>query len=75
EDLILGMVAVTHALVDGLIGAVEALINTVMGLLNTPLDIPFLSWLYQLLFGEPLTMLNAVSLAAAIPVTIIYRVV
>ncbi|MDN5937683.1 MAG: hypothetical protein L0H83_03390 [Salinisphaera sp.] len=75
EDLILGMVAVTQALVDGLIGAIQALINTVVSLLNTPVDIPFLSWLYQLIFGEPLTILNAVSLVAAIPVTIIYRVV
>ncbi|HKN88622.1 MAG TPA: PQQ-binding-like beta-propeller repeat protein [Nitrospiraceae bacterium] len=74
EDLILGMVAVTQALVDGLIGAIGALINTAMTLLNTPVDIPFLSWLYQLIFGEPLTVLNAVSLIAAIPVTIIYRV-
>ncbi len=75
EDLILGMVAVTQALVDGLIGAIEALVNTVMGLLNTPVNIPFISWLYQSIFGEPLTILNAISLLAAIPVTIIYRVV
>ena len=75
EDLILGMVAVTQALVDGLIGAIQALVNTVMGLLNTPVNIPFISWLYQSIVGEPLTMLNAVSLVAAIPVTMIYRVV
>jgi hypothetical protein len=74
EDLILGMVAVTQALVDGMIGAIGALINTAVTLLNTPVDIPFLSWLYQLIFGEPLTVLNAVALIAAIPVTIIYRV-
>ena len=74
EDLILGMVAVTQALVDGMIGAMGALINAAVTLLNTPVDIPFLSWLYQLIFGEPLTVLSAVSLIAAIPVTIIYRV-
>ena len=75
EDLILGMVAVTQALVDGLIGAIQALVNAVIGLLNTPVNIPFISWLYQKIVGEPLTILNAVSLVAAIPVTIIYRVV
>ena len=69
------MVAVTQALVDGLIGAIQALVNTVMGLLNTPVNIPFISWLYQKIVGEPLTILNAVSLVAAIPVTVIYRVV
>jgi hypothetical protein len=57
-----------------MIGAIGALINTAVTLLNTPVDIPFLSWLYQLIFGEPLTVLNAVALIAAIPVTIIYRV-
>ena len=75
EDLILGMVAVSQALVDGLIGTIEALVTTVKGLLNTPLNIPFISWLYHWLFGEQLTILNAVSLVAAIPVTIVYRVV
>jgi len=58
-----------------LIGAIQALINTVVGLLNMPVNIPFISWLYQKIVGEPLTMLNAVSLVAAIPVTMIYRVV
>jgi hypothetical protein len=47
----------------------------VQGLLNTPIQIPFLSWLYQLIFKEPLTILNAITLVAAIPITIIYRVV
>jgi hypothetical protein len=75
EDLIVGMVAVTQALADGLIGVIQSLVNVVIGLLNTPIDIPFLGWLYQLIFDEPLTILNAVSLVAAIPVTIIYRVV
>ena len=75
EDLILGMVAVTHALTDGLIQAIQALINTALSLMNTPVDIPVLSWLYQTVFGEPLTILNAMTLVAAIPVTVIYRVV
>jgi hypothetical protein len=34
-----------------------------------------LSWLYQLLFGEPLTILNAVLLLVSIPVTILWRVI
>jgi hypothetical protein len=67
-------VAVTKALIDGLIGAIQALINAALELLNTPVDIPFFSWLYKLLFNEDLTILNAVTLVSAIPVTIIYRV-
>ena len=45
------------------------------GVLTTALDIPVLSWLYQLLFGEPLTILNAVLLVIAIPVTILWRII
>lgn len=33
-----------------------------------------LSWLYTFLVGQPLTVLNALTLVAAVPVTIIYRV-
>jgi hypothetical protein len=45
-----------------------------MGLLNAELNIPLLSWLYQWLFGQPLTVLNAITLIVAIPVTMVYRV-
>jgi hypothetical protein len=45
------------------------------GFLTTELDIPVLSWLYQRLFGEPLTILNALMLVVAIPVTILWRVI
>jgi hypothetical protein len=45
------------------------------GLLTRPIDIPVLSWLYQRLFGEPLTLLNLVTLVAAIPLTVMWRVV
>jgi len=34
-----------------------------------------LSWLYQKLFGQPLTVLNVITLVAAIPVTVVWRVV
>jgi hypothetical protein len=46
-----------------------------MSVLSTPIQIPVLTWLYETVFGEPLTFLNAATLVAAIPVTIIFRVV
>ena len=70
----LGLVAVGGAFMAALLDIVEQTIDIFMGLLNAELNIPFLSWLYRLLFGEPLTMLNAITLIAAIPVTMIYRV-
>ncbi len=78
--------AVSNAFVDGLLGTIGNLIQTLFapdsngnptdgGILSMPLEIPVLSWLYQLLFGEPLTLLNALTLVIAIPVTILWRVV
>ncbi len=74
-----GALAVTNAFLDGLLGMITDLVQTMFdansGLLTEALDIPVLSWLYQLLFGEPLTILNAVTLITAIPVTIMWRIV
>lgn len=73
-----GVIAVGKALVDGLMGmlakVVDALFNPNTGLLTRTLNIPVLSWLYQKVFGEPLTILNVVTLVAAIPVTLLYKV-
>jgi hypothetical protein len=41
---------------------------------NQTIDIPVLSWLYQGLTGENLTVVNAMTLVAAIPITVTWRV-
>jgi hypothetical protein len=73
-----GGLAVSNAFLDGFLGligdVIPALMDPTNGLLNQTLDIPVLSWLYNLLFGEPLTVINAVTLVAAIPVTLIWRI-
>jgi hypothetical protein len=81
-----GVLAVSNALLDGLLATITDFIQTMFapdangnptsgGILTEPLDFPVLSWLYQLLFGEPLTILNALTLVIAIPVTIMWRIV
>ena len=73
-----GVLAVSNAFVDGLLAEINALVQSMFGaggFLTTELDIPVLSWLYQLLFGEPLTILNALMLVVAIPVTLLWRVI
>ena len=74
ETLVVSLVAVGGAFMDALLGIVEQTIDLFMGLLDAGLNIPVLSWLYQLLFDQPLTVMNALGLITAIPVTIIYRV-
>lgn len=53
---------------------VDALFNPDTGLLTRTLNIPVLSWLYKKIVGEPLTILNVITLVAAIPVTLLYKV-
>ena len=75
ETLIEGALVVANAFVDLLLNAIGDIIASVKTFLNTPIDIPFISWLYQTIFGEPLTLLNAICLVAAIPITVLYRVI
>jgi hypothetical protein len=78
ETLLVSMIAVGKAFMDGLLGvkgAIGAIFDAVWGFVTSPIEVPFIGWLYQTLFKEPLTILNALLLVTAIPVTIIYRIV
>ncbi|MBV9597673.1 MAG: hypothetical protein JOZ87_12505, partial [Chloroflexi bacterium] len=72
-------VAVGNALLDSLLGAIDAAVVLIAdpstGVINQPLDIPLLSWLFQKLTGEQLTIANVLTLIAAIPITIMWRIV
>ena len=74
-----GVLAVANAFLDGALGLIDSLLATLLdpntGLLTRPIEIPVLSWLYQKFFGGPLTLLNLVTLVAAIPLTLVWRVV
>jgi hypothetical protein len=75
--LIDGVLGVSKALVDGLLAEIASLVTSMFGpdgWLVTTLDFPVLSWLFQTLFGKPLTILNAVLLLVSIPVTILWRI-
>jgi hypothetical protein len=83
--LLIGAMAVGQACIGGtdkntgkpygLLALAGDLIDAVMRSLTETIEIPVLSWLYKLLFNEDLTILNAITLVAAIPVTMLYRVV
>jgi hypothetical protein len=84
QTLVVGAMAVGQAFIGGtdktgkpygLLSLAGDLIDALMGSLTETIDIPVLSWLYKLLFNEDLTVLNAITLVAAIPVTMLYRVV
>ena len=77
--LVDGAMAVANAFLDGFIDLIADLLKRLFdehdGLLTQAIDIPVVSWLYQHLFGEPLSVLDAVMLVAAIPVTVVWRLV
>ena len=74
EVLLVGALAIANAFVDGILALIDDAIAAVLAVLNAEIEIPVITWLYQTLFGEPLTLLNLATLVAAIPVTIIIRV-
>jgi hypothetical protein len=60
-----------------LIGAIDVIIIMVQGLfdlLDAPVEIPVISWIYKLITGNRLTLLDASCLVIAIPATIVYKV-
>jgi hypothetical protein len=67
--------AISKAIFDGVFSALDDIIDAIWNALNDPIEIPVISWLYNLLFQEELTLLNLATLVVAIPVTVIYRVV
>ena len=70
--------AIANAAFDGLLHAIDGVIALVFdpntGIVNQTIEIPVLSWLYQQLTGENLTVANAITLVAAIPITVMWRV-
>jgi hypothetical protein len=75
ETLVIGALAVGNALIDGLAAIIDDAIQAILSVINTEIQIPVLTWLYETLFSEPMTFLNVVTLVAAIPITVVFRVV
>jgi hypothetical protein len=74
ETVLIALLSVAGAFFDGLFAVIEDLITSALGFMETPLDIPFFSWLYKLLFGSDMTILDLLALVGAIPGTMIFRV-
>lgn len=67
---------VLQVIVDGLFTLIETLFSLMKSILFTPIDIPFLTALYKLLTGfDSMTVAGGFTLLAAIPSTILYRIV
>jgi hypothetical protein len=45
------------------------------GILGSEIKIPFITWLFELIFQEKLSVLNLVTFVVAIPVTVLFKVI
>lgn len=55
------------------IDIMEVLVEGVLAVLDTPVDIPVISWLYKEITGNDLSLLDVLCLVIAIPSTLIYK--
>jgi len=64
ENVLLAAIDVLAELTEGIIEA-----------LNATIDIPIISWIYKEVSGDDLSLLDVACLVAAIPVTIVYKLI
>lgn len=75
-EILLGLLGMVKNVVSGLIRVGAGIITQLRNLFNQEIRVPVISALFKLIAkGRPLTLLNAVSLLIAVPVTIVAKVV
>ena len=75
QTLVDSIVKLAGGICDGALAAIAEIISDIHDLLTQQIDIPLISWLYNKLTGEPLTILGAALFLVAIPATILYRAI
>jgi len=75
QNLLLDLVQLGQDATDAFFTMVQAVVQLVQTALNTSIDIPLISDLYEWLTGDQLTILDLFSLIVAIPTTIVYKAI
>jgi hypothetical protein len=68
------MLKETSNLVTAALDVVKVVATKLLDKIDESIDIPVLSWLYKLITGEDLSILDVVCLVGAIPCTLIYKI-
>jgi len=75
-DILVGFVQFVAAVIESILQAIPIILNAVVALLTTPLSIPLIGDIWKAIDnGNPLTIVNVVGLAVAIPATIVSKVI
>jgi hypothetical protein len=75
EKLLLQLVALAKDAVDDFFTLLNAVIEAIQALLDATIDIPLVSWLYQKLTGDELSLMDLFSLILAVPVTVMCKAI
>ena len=74
EAGVLLTLGIADALLDVALRLVQAAFEGIKNILNAPLEIPLISWLYkEFISGDDLTLLDLMSLVIAVPSTLLYK--
>jgi hypothetical protein len=73
EDLIDVLLKVVQGVLDALIAIVGQALTAFKDLLNAPIEIPVVSYIYKQIAKHPLTMIDLLCLIIATPATLLYK--
>jgi hypothetical protein len=73
ETLVVNLIALAEAAADAFFTLLTAVVEAVKSMLNATIEIPFVSWLYKLITGDDLSILDLFALIVAVPLTVIYK--
>lgn len=63
----------TQNIIDALIDVIKVTGSLLLDAMETPIDIPILSWIYKLITGDDLKTIDLLAFIVAIPGTIVYK--
>jgi len=75
KDLAIIVVEVVEAIALAVLDMAGECLAALQGILNYPIQIPVISWLYQKISGHPLTLMDVLCLVMAIPATLLYKLI
>lgn len=73
EDLVDILLKVIQGVIDALISLTGGAIAGFQVMMNKPINIPVISWIYREVAHHPLTILDLFCLILAVPVTLLYK--
>jgi len=75
KEFVIDILALLKDLVVELLNLAAAALAEVQKTMNHQIHIPVISWLYEKISGDPLTLLDLFSLILAIPATLMYKLI